>query len=48
MEYAPLQVTGVGYNDVGDVICRGTKVTGVSHPSLLKLVEVRIGGWLIV
>ncbi|XP_062501986.1 calcium-transporting ATPase type 2C member 1-like [Corticium candelabrum] len=34
------QVSGVGYNDAGEVMCRGIKVTGTSHPSLLKLVEV--------
>ena len=33
-------MTGVGYNDVGDVVCRGRKVSETGHPSILKIVEV--------
>ena len=35
-----MQVSGVGYNSRGDVICNGCQVDGNSHPSLSKVIEV--------
>jgi hypothetical protein len=37
-----VQVTGVGYNDAGEVLHQGRRVSGTDHPSILKVVEVRI------
>lgn len=33
-------VTGVGYNDAGEVLHQGRRVSGTDHPSILKVVEV--------
>ena len=34
------QVTGVGYNGIGTVLCDGMTVDGKSHPDLCKVIEV--------
>lgn len=34
------QVSGVGYNANGSVVCRHEQVTEHSHPSLTKVIEV--------
>lgn len=34
------QVTGVGYNGRGEVICNGQHVDGQSYPALTKVIEV--------
>ena len=36
----PPQVSGVGYNSVGEVRCGGQLVDGHTHPSLSKVLEV--------
>lgn len=35
-----LQVTGVGYNGIGNVLCDGQAVDSQSHPALSKIIEV--------
>lgn len=36
-----LQVTGVGYNGVGEVLLEGEMVHGFSCPAISKIVEVK-------
>ena len=38
--YDIFQVTGVGYNAIGDVICNGEVVIEQSHSSISKVIEV--------
>lgn len=38
--FSLLQVSGVGYNGIGTVVCQHEDVSENSHPSLSKVIEV--------